>query len=81
MPMPSLKNNSVVLPSVSQSSCKPNFDLRFHLDSDSDDDVPSVAVDFKVPHPVKKMHDEKKKVPPKRCFKEPRSEAEMKRMG
>ncbi len=33
MPMPSLKNNSVVLPSVSHSSSQPNFDLGFHLDS------------------------------------------------
>ncbi len=50
VPMPSLKNDSIVLPSVSRNSCKPNFDLGFHVDSDSDDDsATNNAGDFKVP--------------------------------
>ncbi len=47
--MPTFRNNCMVLPASSQSSCKPNFDLGFHLDSDSDDDAASSSVEFKVP--------------------------------
>ena len=79
VPVPSLTNNVVVLPSTEE---KPTFDVGFHWDSDSDEDAAcSSSVDFKVPEvPVKKSKKVTKEKPVW-VFKEPRSEDDMKKMG
>ncbi len=80
VPIPTLKNNCVVLPSTSRESCKPNFDLGFQLDSNSDDEFSSMQFKVLSGVPLKKKSSVQKSKPT-RMFKEPRSEEEMTRMG
>ncbi len=85
-PMPTLRNEAVVLPLSGPDVWEQNFDLGFCFD-DSNHESDS-TVQLKVPQPIEVCTSlpEKKSMPskplkPKQSFKDPRSEDEMKLMS